>query len=365
MKKRENLIFMTGGGTAGHITPNLALREPLEEAGFKVEYLGRKDSMEYQLVTKAGIPFLNMNSGRINRSLEPRLLLETLGMPFRVLLGICQATRWILKKRPALIFCKGGFVSFPAAVAGRMTETPVVLHESDLTPGLANKMCIPYANVLCTTFEETLQYLPKGKGIYTGSPIRKELTEGDKHRGFALTGLKEDGLPVLMIVGGSQGAKAINDAIKENLTDILEHFQIVHLYGNKSGYEPPEAEGYCPLAYAGEELKDLYAMADVILGRAGANSINEFVLLKIPSILVPLPLDASRGDQIVNAENFEKRGFSYLLRQEDMTKETLMKALLYVLEHKEEYKKAMEGTGKNGVKEVVRVILETIQKQRG
>lgn len=360
MTTNEKLIFMTGGGTAGHITPNLALRQALEKEGFQVEYLGRKDSMEYQLVTKAGIPFLTMNSGRINRSLEPKLLLETLLLPGRVIQGIFQAVRWIKKKHPALIFCKGGFVSFPAAVAGRLTKTPVVLHESDLTPGLANKMCIPFSNVLCTTFEETLQYLPKGKAVYTGSPIRQELSEGVKSRGFQLTGLNEDGKPVLLIVGGSQGAKAINDAVKESLPQILEKFQVVHLYGNKSGYEPPKVEGYCPLAYAGEELKDLYAMADLILGRAGANSINEFLLLKIPSVLVPLPLDASRGDQILNAKNFEKNGFSFLLLQEEMSQETLLHALTTVYDHRQEYIAAMEGAGKNGVSEVVRVIKETI-----
>ncbi|MCI8633317.1 MAG: undecaprenyldiphospho-muramoylpentapeptide beta-N-acetylglucosaminyltransferase [Lachnospiraceae bacterium] len=358
-KRDQKLIFMTGGGTAGHVNPNLALAEPLQKAGYQVEYLGQKNEIEYQLAVAAGLPFHQVASGRLHRSLNP----DTLRTPFRVIKGIVQAIRIIRKRRPALIFCKGGFASLPAAVAGRLTHTKVILHESDLTPGLANKLCAPFANRICTTFEETMKHLPEGKTVFTGTPIRSALANGSRERGFALTGLNPQGNPVLLVIGGSQGAGALNDVVHDHLQELLQSYQIVHLYGGEqSGFEVQEADGYFALAYAKDELPDLYAMTDVVLSRAGANSINELLLLKLPNILVPLPLTVSRGDQILNAEHFKEKGFSYVLPQEELTIESLQQALSYVQAHRAEYQAAMGGkAAKNGTAEVLRVILETVQ----
>lgn len=355
---RNQLIFMAGGGSAGHITPNLALAAPLQEAGFRVEYLGQKNEMEYGLVTAAGLPFHQVSSGRLHRSLNPENLIN----PFRTLKGVFQAVKIIRKEKPALIFCKGGFGSVPAAIAGRLTGTKVILHESDMTPGLANKICAPFASKICVTFEDTMQHLPKNKTVFTGTPIRASLQQGNRERGFQLTGLKPDGKPVLMVIGGSQGAGALNDIIGQNLAELTREYQIVHLYGGEaSGFVPPAAEGYFALGYAREELPDLYAIADVILSRAGSNSINEILLLKIPNILVPLPLTVSRGDQILNAQHFEKKGFSYVLPQEELTLQTLQQALSHVLSHQAEYRAAMGGkAAKNGTAQVLQVILESL-----
>ena len=279
---------MTGGGTAGHVTANLALAEPLKAEGFTCMYLGMKKGIEYKLATQAGLPFRPVTSGRLHRNLNP----DTLLLPFRVIKGTVQAVHWIRKEKPCLIFCKGGFVSWPVAAAGAMTHTTVILHESDMTPGLSNKLCVPFAKRVLTTFQDTVSYLPKDKALYTGTPIRASLTKGSREKGVELTGLDPDGKPVLMVIGGSSGAKALNDAVKDNLDTLLESFQIIHLYGSKNAFEAPKKEGYFSLAYASSELPDLYACADLALSRAGSNVINELLLLKIPALLVPLPLVA-------------------------------------------------------------------------
>lgn len=354
----NKLIFMAGGGTAGHVNPNLALVKPLQKMGYTVEYLGQKNEIEYALAQKEGLTFHEVASGRLHRSLNP----DTLLTPFRVVKGIIQAVRLIHERRPALIFCKGGFASLPPAVAGWLTRTKVILHESDMTPGLANKLCAPFARRICTTFEATTKHLPKKKAVFTGTPIRESLTSGSREKGFAITGLDPNGAPVILVMGGSQGAGALNDAIINNLELLTQDYQIVHLYGSEHGdFKVPEQKGYFGLAYAGEELPDLYAMADLLFSRAGANAINEFLLLKIPNVLVPLPLTNSRGDQIVNAEYAEEQGFSYVLPQEMITANTLKQALDTVYARREEYKAAMGGkAAKNGTAEVLRVILKEI-----
>ncbi|MBO6158737.1 MAG: undecaprenyldiphospho-muramoylpentapeptide beta-N-acetylglucosaminyltransferase [Firmicutes bacterium] len=355
----SKLIFMAGGGTAGHVYPNLALIEPLKAHGIDVIYLGKKKGLEYGIVTDAGIPFREVNSERFFRYLT----LKTLLTPPRVLQGIFQTVRLIHKEKPAMIFCKGGFGSLPPAIGGWLTRTPVVLHESDMTPGLANKLCMPFAKKLCVTFADTMEHLPKEKAVYTGTPIRASLLKGNREKGFAYTGLDPKGKPVLMVVGGSSGAHALNEALLSCLDQILEHFQVIHLYGSKQEeFEAPQSRpesGYYAKAYAKDELVDLFAMTDLVLSRAGSNAINELLLLKKPNVLVPLPLAASRGDQILNAEYFAKQGFSAVLRQEDMTSESLLDALMKTWERREDYIQSMSSSkAKNGTQEVLKVILE-------
>jgi len=359
MKRNPHLVFMTGGGTAGHIIPNLALAEELKKDGIVCEYLGRPYGMEAGIIKEAGMAFHPMNSGRLHRSFNS----DTFLTPFRMIAGVFQGIFHILKYRPGAIFCKGGFMGWPAAVAGWLTYTPVVLHESDLTPGLANRLCAPFANRICTTFPETLKHLPEGKAVYTGTPIRASLTKGSREKGFELTGLDPAGKPVLMVVGGSLGAGALNEAVDQYYDLLRERFQILHLYGTDSHYKVSHREpGYCPIEYAKDELPDLFAMTDLVLSRAGSNAINEFLLLKMPNVLVPLPTENSRGDQILNAEQFEAQGFSYLLRQEDMSAETLMQALDTVYRKRDDYRKAMDVKAKNGTKEVAAVIRKQLKR---
>ena len=362
--RNQHLIFMAGGGTAGHVYPNMALVDPLKERGYEIHYLGKKKGLEYGIVKDKGLPFHEVNSERFFRYFTPRLLLT----PPRVIQGIFQTLHWVRKYKPAMIFCKGGFGSLPAAVGGWLSRTPVVLHECDMTPGLANRLCMPFSKKLCVTFEETLKSVPKEKAVYTGTPIRASLLQGSREKGFELTGLDPDGKPVLMVVGGSSGAKAINDALAASLPEVLKRFQVVHLYGGRQeDYEPPVADienGYYVKDFARDELIDLFAMTDIVLSRAGSNAINELLLLKKPNILVPLPLSASRGDQILNADYFKTQGFSYVLPQEEMNEETLLKALEEVYEDREKYIQAMSSDkAKNGTEEVLKVILEVCGDQ--
>lgn len=369
-KKKRRLIFLTGGGTAGHVTANLALIDPLKKEGFTIYYVGRPGHIEDELASAAGLKVLPVTSGRINRNLSP----DTLLLPFRTIKGIFQVLNEIHQYHPSLIFCKGGFVSWPVAVAGWLTGTRVVLHESDMTPGVANRMCVPLSYRICTTFEETAKYLPEGKAIYTGTPIRKSLAEGDRLKGLSLAGFEtdpeKDSRPVVLVIGGSTGAKALNDAIRENLAQLTEKYRIIHLYGKDSGgYVVPETDengkslagSYFPLEYASSELPDIYACTDVALSRAGSNTINEFLMLKIPSILVPLPKTVSRGDQIQNAAYFEKKGFALRLDQENLNGENLMEALSKVMSAHERYTAAMAADkAQNGTEEVVKVINEAV-----
>lgn len=348
----SRLVILTGGGTAGHVTPNLALVEPLRAEGFEVAYMGRESGMERGLAEDAGLPYYPIAAGRLHRYFDPENLIN----PFRNMKGMAQAVKILRREKPAVVFAKGGFVSVPVVVAAWMAGVPVVLHECDFTPGLANKMCIPFAKTICTNFEETVEYLPKKKAVYTGTPIRKSLTEGSRFEGYKLTGFTEK-KPVLLVMGGSSGAGALNDGIRAALDSLLEQCQILHLCGKGHADPALERPGYFQMEYANEELPHLYAIADLMLSRAGANSLAEILMLKIPAILVPLPAEVSRGDQILNAGSFEKKGYSYVLPQAQITEETLTAAVKHVMEHRKEYITAMSGQYvKTGTEEVVRQI---------
>ena len=348
----NRLVILTGGGTAGHVTPNLALVEPLRAKGFEVAYMGRENGMERGLAEGAGLPYFPIAAGRLHRYFDPENLIN----PFRNIKGMAQAVRILRREKPCVVFAKGGFVSVPVVMAARMAGIPVVLHECDYTPGLANKLCIPFAKTICTNFEETVAYLPKKKAVYTGTPIRAELSQGSRFEGYRLTGFTEN-KPVLLVMGGSTGAGALNEGVCAALDLLLERYQVLHLCGRGNREEALERPGYFQLEYANQELPHLYAIADVMLSRAGANSLAEILMLKIPAILVPLPADVSRGDQILNAGAFEKRGYSYVLPQADITPERLVQAVDTVQEHRRDYITAMSGQYvKTGTEEVVRQI---------
>lgn len=348
----SRLIMMTGGGTAGHVVPGLALVKPLREKGYRIGYIGRKNSIEERLVKEAGLSFYPITAGRLHRDFN----LENWISPWLNVKGTLQAAAIIRREKPAVIFCKGGFVSVPVAVAGHMCHVPVVLHESDMTPGLANRLCMPFADKICVNFEETLKSVSPDKAVLTGTPIRKELTEGSAKEGYTLTGLMP-GKPVVLVMGGSSGAGALNDVIGRAAAELTKRYQIVHLCGRQQAEHCKPMPGYFPLEYAGTELKHLYAMADLIVSRAGANALAEILLLRKPNILIPLPKAVSRGDQILNAASFEKKGYSLVLPQEKLTKETLLTALETVHRHREKYMAAMEKSpGQNGTGAVLEVI---------
>lgn len=330
MEKRK--IVFTGGGSAGHVTPNLALINKLDDA-WEVTYVGSKTGIEKQLVEAHGIRYRAISSGKLRRYFD----LKNFKDPFKVMAGVAQAYVIIRKIRPDVIFSKGGFVSVPVVIGGWLNRVPVYIHESDLTPGLANRIAMRFATRLFVTFEETARRLPKEKVVHTGAPIRESLFKGKREAGLRFLGFQPT-RPVLLVMGGSLGARAINEAVRASLETLLARFQIVHLCG-KGNVDPALAHraGYRQFEYLDKELPDVLATATIILSRAGSNAIFEFLALKKPMILVPLPLRASRGDQILNAKAFKGKGFCEVLDNDTLTADALLETVERVYQNRFDY----------------------------
>ena len=323
-------IVMTGGGTAGHVTPNLALVPLLKKAGYEIFYIGSYSGIEKKLVEDAGITYYGISSGKLRRYHDWKNFTD----PFRVIKGFSEANQLLKHIRPAVVFSKGGFVSVPVVMAAGRQHIPAIIHESDMTPGLANKLAFPFASKVCCNFPETIELLPEGKAVHTGSPIRQELFTGDKERGLQFTGFNSE-KPVILIMGGSIGSRFINNAVWESLDTLLENFQIVHLVGKGNINESMIGkQGYQQYEFISEQLNDIFAMTDLMISRAGANSISEILALKIPNILIPLSAKASRGDQILNAQSYEKQGFSTVLQEETLTSKILISSVQDVYENR-------------------------------
>ena len=332
-------IVLTGGGTAGHVTPNIALIPRLKELGYKIYYIGSYDGIEKSLIEGIGIRYFGISSGKLRRYID----VKNLSDPFKVFKGYTQARTLIRKIQPDVVFSKGGFVSVPVVLAAKHRHVPVIIHESDLTPGLANKIAIPAAQKVCCNFPETIPYLPEGRAVLSGSPIRAELFSGDKERAYAMTGLSRK-KPVLLIVGGSTGSVFLNDTIRRVLPELLKNYQIVHLCGKDKLDSSISERGYVQYEYANKEMADLLAMADLVISRAGANSICELLALSKPNILIPLSKNASRGDQILNARSFENQGFSYVIEEEDLTDKKLLQAVDKVWSERSKYVAIMQNS---------------------
>ena len=300
-------IVLTGGGTAGHVTPNIALLPALREAGYEIAYVGSEDGIEKELMRDCGIPYIGVPTGKLRRYFD----LKNFTDPFRVLKGYARARKFLKSFHPDVVFSKGGFVSVPVVRAAASLKIPCVIHESDMTPGLANKLCFGAAVKVCCNFPETVANLPKGKAVLTGTPIRAELFSGDREKGLTLCGFTSSSeKPLLMIMGGSQGAASVNDAVRSHLEELLQDFRIVHLCGSgKYDSSKDGIEGYKQFEYVKDELRHLFAAADLIISRAGANAIFEILALRKPNLLIPLSV-GTRGDQILNARSFEAQGFS-------------------------------------------------------
>ncbi len=354
----QHTAVFTGGGSAGHVTPNLALMRVLKEEGYKIHYIGTKAGIERRLVEAEGVPYHCISAGKLRRYFS----LENVADVFRVLRGIGQSRRLIKQIKPDVVFSKGGFVSVPVVVGARKL-TNIVVHESDYTPGLSNRIANKYATTVCVTFEDTLSHVGT-KGVFTGTPIRKELYEGVPAHGRAFAGLTGS-KPVLLMMGGSLGAQAVNEALREALPELLKTFDVIHLCGKDKVSEKHAQPGYVQYEYISGELPDLFAMADIVLSRAGANAVFEFLALKKPALLVPLPKSASRGDQILNAKYFEKKGYAALLEQEQMTPETLTEALTSLYHNRERYLNAMtEAPNADGTSAVLNVIRKAAENKR-
>lgn len=411
--KKKKKIVLTGGGTAGHVTPNIALLPFLKKAGYEVVYIGSVNGIERELIQDCGIRYVGVPTGKLRRYFD----LKNFTDPFRVVGGFLKARSFLKKYRPDVVFSKGGFVSVPVVRAAAALKIPCVIHESDMTPGLANKLCFKAASKVCCNFPETVEKLPKGKAVLTGTPIRGDLFTGSREEGLRLCGFADHAAetaentgaqiadkgnapaenaaaqgagagntaaenasaqsagagnapaenaavqgaqkpgagnaskPVLMIMGGSQGALSVNEAVRRHLDELLPDFNIVHLCGaGKYDASKEGIAGYKQFEYVKEDLKHLFAAADVIVSRAGANAIFEILALQKPNLLIPLSI-GTRGDQILNARSFEAQGFSEVLvesEEEGILDKKLVPTIRSLYENRDKYMTTMAGAGQQG-----------------
>ncbi len=352
-------IVLTGGGTAGHVTPNIALMPALKEAGYDIQYIGSHQGIERSLIEELKIPYYGISSGKLRRYFDPKNFSD----PFKVLKGYFEASQLMKQLKPDVVFSKGGFVSVPVVFAAKKRGIPVIIHESDITPGLANKLSISSASKVCANFPETVKYLPEGKAILTGTPIRQELFAGNKLLGLDFCGFTRE-KPVLLVVGGSTGSAAVNGAVRQALPELLKKYQVVHLCGkDKTDESLNGTKGYVQFEYIKKELSDLLAAADVVISRAGANAICELLALRKPNLLIPLSAASSRGDQILNAESFKKQGFSYVIKEEELTTDTLLKGVENVYDTRSEYIKAMSQSKLNDSIDTIVKLIKELTKQ--
>lgn len=347
-------IVLTGGGTAGHVTPNIALLKSLRENDFEISYIGSYNGIEKSLIEKENVPYYGIATGKLRRYFDLKNFTDI----FRVIKGYFESKKLLKELKPDIVFSKGGFVAVPVVRAASKLKIPCVIHESDMTPGLANKLCIPAAAKVCCNFPETVSMCPTNKAVYTGSPIREELFEGDKERGRAFCGF-DTGKPVIMIIGGSQGAASINQNVRECLDRLLVRFNIVHLCGkDKVDNMMLDIKGYKQFEYLNDELKDIYALADIVISRAGANAIMEILALCKPNILIPLA-SGSRGDQVLNAASFEEKGYSMVIKEEALDPGCMIDTINKLYESREEYIANMKKQSEiNPVDKIINIILE-------
>lgn len=347
-------IVLTGGGTAGHVTPNIALIPHLKEAGYDVYYIGSKGGMEEELVKACNIPYYGVSSGKLRRYFDKKNFSDI----FKVLKGIMQAKTIIKKIKPDVVFSKGGFVAVPVVIGAALNKVNVICHESDITPGLANKIAMPFAKAVCTTFPEAVKHIKDNKGVYTGTPIRDSLFTGSKKKGLELCSFSGN-KPVMLVMGGSQGSVKVNNSVRELLPKLLPKYDIVHLCG-KGNIDKglTNTTGYIQFEYISDELADIFAMSDIVVSRAGSNAICEFLALHKPMLLIPLGLNASRGDQILNANSFKKQGFAEVLDEEKMTKGNLFDTINNVYKNRNTY---IDNMKKSQASEGIKAVMEIIK----
>ncbi len=351
-------IILTGGGTAGHVTPNLALLPRLKELQYDIHYIGSYHGIEKELIEQFGIPYHGISSGKLRRYFSIRNFSD----PFRVIKGLGEAKKLIKLLNPDVIFSKGGFVSVPVVLAGKSRHVPTIIHESDMTPGLANKLSIPSATKVCCNFPETLKHIPEEKAVLTGSPIRQELLSGDKYKAKEFLQFTSD-KPVIMVIGGSLGSVAVNEAVRGILPELLKTFQVVHLCGKGKIDESLNGlKGYAQFEYVKEELKDLFALTELVISRAGANAICELLALHKPNLLIPLSANASRGDQILNARSFERQGYSVVLEEEELNNQVLLDSITHLYKNRTSYIDAMKSSPQQNSIDTIIDLIESAAK---
>lgn len=348
-------IILTGGGSAGHVTPNLALVPDLQKLGYEIQYIGTYDGIERKIIENEKIKYHVISSGKLRRYFD----LKNFTDPFKVLKGIWEAKNILKREKPNIVFSKGGFVSVPVVIGAYLNKIPVIIHESDITPGLANKISIPYCTKVCVTFPESINHIKGDKAVLTGTPIRKEIKEGSKIEGLKICGF-ENNKPVLLIIGGSLGSKFINDMVREEIHNLLNGYNIVHICGKGNlDNNLSNLKGYRQFEFITDELPHIMNAADLVISRAGANVIFELLALNKPNLLIPLSRKSSRGDQILNSKSFEKSGYSMVIEEEKLNGQILLEKINELYKNKNMYINNMKNSKVgNGVENIIKVIEE-------
>jgi len=348
---RKKIVF-TGGGSAGHVTPNIAIINEVKNQ-WDIHYIGSETGIERDLIKKNGIQYYGISSGKLRRYVD----FENIRDIFRVVKGYLEARKLLKKIKPSLVFSKGGFVTVPVVLAARTLNIPILIHESDITPGLTNKISKRFATKIFTSFEEAKKYFPEDRTIVTGSPIRREIRAGNAKKGRDYLGFNAE-LPILTVMGGSLGSKSVNEAIRNTLEILLRKYQIVHICGkNNVNEEMTMITGYSQFEYINEMLPDVLAATDIVVSRGGSNALFEFLALKKPMLIIPLRLNQSRGDQILNAHAFQQKGYSMTLMEENLNSETLVENIDTLYLNKMTFIANMRGSKRN---EALRVLVDEI-----
>ncbi len=316
----ESVIVFAGGGSAGHVVPCLPLMQNFLGRGWQVHHVGSGLELERRLIKPLDVAYHRISCGKLRRYFSWRNFVDACRVP----LGIIQATVLIARLKPRLVFAKGGYVSFPVVVGAWLNRVPVVSHESDRTPGLANRLSYPFVRKICTTFADSV--LPGSKSLYTGTPIRPDLLKGDPARARDFLDMHVH-KPVLLLLGGSQGSALLNQVLRAALPDLSTDFVVVHQCG--AGYLDSSLAAhpcYRQFEFLRENLVDVLALADVAVSRAGANALFELLALGLPHLLVPLAA-GSRGEQVENAKMAAEKGWSLVLSETELTPRSLVTAL--------------------------------------
>lgn len=310
-------ICLTGGGTAGHVMPHLAIYPELKLRGWQVFYIGSFNGIERSLATKEGISYFGISTGKLRRYWS----FENFRDVFLILSGIFEAFFILLREKPDLLFSKGGFVSVPVAYAAFVLRIPVISHESDVSPGLATRLIKPIATKMMYAFEQnSTSSDPKASSVVVGLPVRRELSSGSVEKGWKICQWEADLSPVVLVMGGSLGAASLNLAMQKCFDELTSKFRVIHICGKaKVNKKLLNSQRYVQFEFLQSELKDVLALASIVVSRAGATAIFEFLSVKKPMLLVPL-LKGSRGDQLLNAKYFSKRGWAQVLDDFDLEK---------------------------------------------
>lgn len=338
-------IILTGGGTAGHVMPNIALLPKLKNCFDKIIYIGSFDGIERNIIKQ--YPFIDFYPITTVKLIR-KFTLKNLAIPFKLLKGIIEAKHIIKKTKPNIIFSKGGFVSLPVTFAAKKLKVPVVLHESDLTMGLANKLSAKSAVCVLTTFPQTAKTVKNG--VFVGAPVKQELFKEDPNKIKQQLKINTP-KPILLVVGGSLGSSFLNNMVKQNIDFLTENFFVIHLTGQQQNTFLRH-ENYMPFQFC-NKIEKLYAVCDLAITRGGSNTIWELFSLKIPMLIIPLGKSQSRGDQIENAKYFKEMGFALTLLEKDATNQNLKNALLSLNKNKQKFKNQMANhTNKNSVDKI-------------